>query len=90
MAHYVNIASGSFFWRGFLFVCRLALVYFFANTFLKLQIHLQKNKVVLVRWLTKTMTKKNCLHHRIAAMAWVCALACCGRVVCVRVFSGVR
>jgi len=35
MPHYVTIASGSFFWRGFLLWELAALVYFFANTFLK-------------------------------------------------------
>ena len=34
MAHYVNIASGSFFGVVFCFVAFAALVYFFANTFL--------------------------------------------------------
>jgi hypothetical protein len=35
MPHYVNIASGSFFWRVFLLRGVGALVYFFVNTFLK-------------------------------------------------------
>ena len=33
--HYVNVASGSFFWRGFLFCVRGALVYFFCKYFFK-------------------------------------------------------
>jgi len=53
MPHYVNVASGSFFWRGFLLRGVGCTCLFFANTFYQQQISFAKNKVVQVCWLQK-------------------------------------
>jgi len=53
MPHYVNVASGKFFWRGFLLRAVAALVVFCKYIFSSLQISFAKNKVVQVYWLQK-------------------------------------
>lgn len=81
MPHYVNVASVSFFWRGFLFCVSAAALLFFSLPF-------KKNKCAALRWLTKTMTRKTDCNTGHRPVFWRCK-PCCG-VGFIRIFITLR
>ncbi len=75
MPHYVNVASGKFFWRGFLLRAVAALVCFFANTFLQTIDFICKKQSSASVLAAKTMTKKLPAPRRRLVCCGFCALA---------------